>query len=290
MMNDIWLQAVDEIIMSKSPETQRSYRAAWGAWLDYLDGRPPWTTSRDDVLGWVRFMKRENGYRQTTMATRLASCAAIWHALQERGLIDPDTDNIFRVAGTGLYVDQCLRRAKPLTEDQADRLLGSIRRHTVHGARDYALIGMLLATGARPGEMLAMRVGDVGRDEAGAVAVVGGRSVPIPMEMYDAVQDYLALAGRQNAQVHEYLWQPLRDDEATRFGRDLPADRPISGQQLRNIVQRRRIMAGITGHYTVDSLRKTFVRALATRSTTLEELRRRLGHAQPVTTRAWLAV
>lgn len=287
-----WPAAVAAVIAAKrSAETRRSYIRAWASWLAHLAGREPETASRGDVLSWLRRL-RGQGLGEGTVAVRLAACSAIWQALRAQGLVAAEEENIFSRVGTRLYVDQCQRRTRPLTAAQADQLLSAIRRHTAPGARDYALLGLLLATGARPGAVLALRVRDVRREDAAAVAVVAGRPAPIPVEMYAAVQDYLDLAGRWRPQPDEYLFRPLRNDPAARFGYDLPADRAISEQQLRNIVQRRLAAAGITDDaYTPESLRMTFARQYqAVRPGDIEGLRQRLGHAQRVTTAAWLAV
>lgn len=288
-----WNTAVEAAIMARpSAETQRSYRRAWTGWLDHLDGRGPWEATRKDVLAWVKRL-RARGLQKNTIALRLMQCHAIWATIQQDEAARQD---IFTLVETGLGVDQTLRRTPALSAVQVDLLLNSIKTHCVTGARDFALLGTLLATGARAGEVLGLRVGDVnlqdGQDGQDQMLVtLRGREVPTPASIWDAVQLYLDLAGRWHAKPEHFLWRPLRNDAASRFGHELPDDRAITLTQLNAILRKRLAWAGIPEPelYSANSLRVTFAREWQiVRPGDTEGLRRRLGHKRFSTTERWL--
>jgi site-specific recombinase XerD len=288
-----WTEAVATVIAARpSPETQRSYRRAWADWLDHLDGRGPWEATRRDVLAWIKRL-RARGLQRNTVAQRLLQCHAIGQALQAAGLVAMDQEDLFTLAGTDLTVDQTLRRTPALTGEQVDALL-AIRIHTATGARDFALLATLLATGARPHEVLELRVGDVVAPSGGAAHAtvkLPGRVVPVPARIYDVVQVYLDLAGRWHARPEHFLWRPLRNDAAACFGHELPLDRPITLTQLNNILRKRLDWAGVAQpeRYSANSLRATFAREWqVVQPGDTAELQRRLGHKRWATTEKWL--
>lgn len=292
-----WTTAVATLISARpSPETRRSYQKAWAKWLDHLDGRGPWEATRADVLAWLKRL-RARGLQKNTVATYLACCHALWQELRQTGeLLAPDAADIFTAADTGLCPHPTRRRIPALTAEQVAALLANIRTDTLTGARDYALLGLLLATGGRTGEVLALRIGEVrppAAPDSHATVIFGTRSVPIPRHIYEALLAYLDLAGRWHAQPEHYIWRPLRNDAASRFGHDLPADRPISDAQLTNILRKRLEWASIAEpeRYSATSLRATYVRQWqSVQPENMAELQRRLGHKHLVTTQQWFVV
>lgn len=274
-----------------SAETQRSYRAAWQAWQAQW-GRPLATATRGDVLAWLKG-QRAAGLSAGTVATRLAACAALFRAVQAAGLLPAEAENIFTRRGAPVYVDQAHRAATPLPPDVEAQLLGGINRETVRGARDYALLGLLLATGARAGVVVALPVGAVQVTPTGAAVQVGDRAAAVPVELYRAVQDYLAAAGRVHAAPDAALFRPLRGWLTMAFGRPVDPTQPITVQQARDILRVRLADTGCPNSdgYSLESLRATFAqRYLAAKPGDVPGLQGRLGHAHASTTAAWLVV
>jgi integrase len=295
-----WEAAVAAAIASRPSEaTRRSYARAWRGWIDHLDGRGPWEATRRDVLAWIKRL-RARGLQRNSVALRLMQCHAVWESLRAAGLVDGPANSglggadLFTLAGTELGVDQTLRRTPALTSEQAERLLTSIGTHCMTGARDYALLGTLLATGGRPAEVLRMRVGDLGPHpgpDANGLVRLDGREIPVPQQLVDVATDYLDLAGRWYAKPEHFLWRPLRDDAAARFWHELPHDRPITGTQLNCILRKRLRMAGVpeSEQYSATSLRMTFAREWQVRQPgDAVGLQRRLGHRRPATTAQWM--
>src|SRR5690242_13703413 len=94
-----------------------------------------------------------------------------------------------------------------LTKEQAKNLLAAIERSTPEGKREYALIYLLLRTGIRRSECVALNIGDFTRDQGHIVATVKHgkgdkrRKVKIPPEVFRALESYLEATGRDIASL-----------------------------------------------------------------------------------------
>jgi len=78
---------------------------------------------------------------------------------------------------------------KSLQADEVERLIGSCRRGTVTGQRDYTLLLLLARLGLRAGEVVALTLDDIDWEAGGK----GGREdrLPIPREVGQAMATYL---------------------------------------------------------------------------------------------------
>jgi site-specific recombinase XerD len=83
---------------------------------------------------------------------------------------------------------------KSLPVDEVERLIGSCRRETITGQRDYTLLLLLARLGLRAGEVVALTLDDIDW-EAGELMVrgKGGRQdrLPIPQDVGQAMVTYL---------------------------------------------------------------------------------------------------
>jgi integrase len=83
----------------------------------------------------------------------------------------------------------------------AERLLASFDRHTLVGARDFAIVTVLARLGLRAGELVAMELDDIDwrRGELEVRSKGGGRDVlPLPVDVGDALVAYLSVRGRDD--------------------------------------------------------------------------------------------
>lgn len=267
--------AVAAAIGTAARETQRSYQTAWRAWVDFLAqrGRAPGSATGADVQAWAEHM-RAAGQRPGTIAARIAACRAVWGRLGGAGRRGPAEDIFALVARLSQAQGGRTGRRKPsatvlrLSAGQVRQLLGVIDRRTASGARDYALLGLLLATGARASEVLRLRVSDVRRTSAGRTEVIlAGERRVVAGWVYEAVQAYLHLAGRAPTVgeagpagetppcLAEPLWRPL----PSRFqpAAQVAAAGPIGVAQANRILRRWLERAGIDEpeQYSTSSLR-----------------------------------
>lgn len=144
-----WL---DHQALSVEPSTVISYRAG-------LRNVPPWLASKKlrdvepaDIRRWVADLSKR-GLANSTIHTNLAPVrAAFLQAERDRIILRSP------VAGVKVRKRADDDTREVCTPDQVRRLLEAA---TLYGARESALFHLLALTGARPGEVLALQVGDI---------------------------------------------------------------------------------------------------------------------------------
>ena len=163
-----------------------------------------------------------------------------------------------------------------LSPEEADRLVGALRRH-----RDRAMVlGMLLA-GLRRCEVLGLRFGDVQVADR-RLAVVEGkgghhRIVPAANRFFDELGAYLhheRPGGAGTDRVFVVLKGPRRG-------------LPLSAEGLDEILDGARRRAGLE-HATCHQLRHTCLTRLREAGMALEAVQAQAGHASIETTRIYL--
>ncbi len=227
---------------------------------------------------------RNAGYAPATINRRLAAISGLYafRALRDPGLASPmPRGREARVAVQGersgllghlakprsrsrLRLREPRRLPRGLDPDEARALLASF-----HSRRDRAMAGLMLSSGLRSAEVLALAVRDV--DVArGWVRVTGKgdkeRTVPLDPDAAGAIQTYL-LAERPET-TSEILFVVAK---GARRGR------PLTPAGLRSVFRYHRVRAGVpAGH--PHALRHTFGTALAEAGVDLAVLQALLGH------------
>lgn len=163
-------------------------------------------------------------------------------------------------------------------------LLQSIDPSTLAGARDRALLSVMLFSFARVGAVLAMRV----RDYRGAGTVnpvlllreKGGkaRRLSAHRQACEALDAYLALAGLA-VRPEQFLWQGMRGDQLS--------GQPLTQGRACEMVKRRCRAAGLSDEFCNHSLRATGITIYRQRGGDLEMARQLAGHASVRTTQAY---
>ena len=134
----------------------------------------------------------------------------------------------------------------PLSEDELRALIATCATPThrpdepLHHRRDEAIIRLMMETGIRAGELIALRTEDLDLP-AGRITIhfgKGGRSrtIPVGPTTVRAICDYLSLRQQHPAADHPDLWLGTR---GTRFGYD----------GLGKALRRRATLAGIRGFH-----------------------------------------
>ncbi len=234
-------------------------------WSEQTYGEPfdPARVIPRDVRDWLAYQQTVEKARPATVNQRLTALKRFfaWAVRVGHARSDPAADI------SGLRLPQ--RQPKALTEKEVRRLLRAV--HAEGNARDIALVEVLLGTGLRVGELLALRVGDVViRERSGTLTVRRGkhgqyRQVPLTSAVRKALAAYLDThPERENPDASLWWGQrgPLKDRSA-----------------VLRVLRKYALAAGLED-FGPHTLRHTFAtRYLAANPGDLRGLAALLGHA-----------
>jgi integrase/recombinase XerD len=174
------------------------------------------------------------------------------------------------------------RLPRPLTVDEAGRLLDAPRTETAAGLRDAALLELLYGAGLRVSELVALDVGDVDLDGA-TVRVLGkgGKERDVPLGRYAvaAVRNYLRSGRSELATPRSRfaLFLNQRGGRLTRQGVTLLLDRNARA-------------AGLDRPISPHTLRHSFATHLLEGGADVRIVQELLGHASVATTQIYTLV
>ena len=180
--------------------------------------------------------------------------------------------------------DETVGRA--LTPKEVYYLLAGPDRRVPEGARDYALLLVLLRLGLRAAEACSLKASAVQHTSGRwivKVKVKGGRerTLPLPQEVKAAIDSYLTLDEPRRARAHSdgpdsYLFQPHVNY------RTLVFDRSLSVRQVENIVSRWAEYGGL-GKLSSHDLRRTAITRALDQGLSYRQVQMMSGHKDPKT-------
>ena len=261
-----------------SPFTIVSYKSDLKQFLKFLAQRgvPPKVENVTSSVArqYVAALSRA-GYAPSTLGRRVASLKSLASYLQEceytshNPLARISTPKKQHETPTYLTLEECQRLL-----DASDK-----NHFFMLAFRDRAIVGTFLCTGARRGELLALKTDDVDF-EARTLAVKNGkggkgRVIPLCDESIALLRDWLEL--RPDCD-HDVLF-------ATRLGQ------PLGKHGLQDAFSRAKKAAGIKREgVTIHTLRHTFASSLLQNGADLVSIQRLLGHSSLDTTAIYLHV
>jgi integrase/recombinase XerD len=185
---------------------------------------------------------------------------------------------------------------------EAQRLLAGPDRSSPEGARDYALMLILLRTGIRVSEACGLRRSDIGWNQGRWLLTFktrGGdeRNIPLPKEIKEAVDAYLKLDRdrRRNLRsdsLQSFIFQPSVNYRTLEF------DKPLSPTQAWKVVRRWGEYTGV-GKVSPHDLRSTAITRSLDLGLSPHQVRMMTGHkslemitryARPLEGQEWNAV
>lgn len=181
----------------------------------------------------------------------------------------------------GERYSQRVGKTPRLRAREAKQLLGCIDASTLQGARDRALIALLLYSFARVGAALQMRVADYrGAGTQGATFLLhekGGKehSVPAHHKACEYLDAYLVLSGLAG-QARAPLWQGMRQGKLT--------GKPLTQARACEMVKRRCQAAGLGSEFGNHSFRATGITLFRESGGDLRVAQQLAGHADIKTT------
>jgi site-specific recombinase XerD len=178
-----------------------------------------------------------------------------------------------------------------LNRREAKELLTGIDTSTAKGQRDYALIMLLLRTGLRRAEAVALTVGDLSTEQGHQIATIQHgkgdkrRVVKLPVDVARSIKTYLEAAGRGRSEVKASAPLFVRFRKGTKASGGLPVatEEGLTTKAIELIVKEHAKAAGVE-HLTPHGLRASFVTLALEGGASLHQVQYAAGHADPRTT------
>lgn len=211
-----------------SPNTMRSYGAAFAAFLDFMNIKKKVDAeklaledvNRKNILDYLSWVQIEKGCSISTRNQRLAAIHAFCRYMQY--------EDVARLQQwqevLGIKIKKTVRATmNHLSLDGVKALLGQIPRNTERGRRDLAMLSLLYETGARVQELIDLRPVDVNLSRPCYVTLFGKgskkRIVPIQDAQVAILKEYMnennLLESRMNQRP---LFQNDRGEKLTGAG------------------------------------------------------------------------
>jgi len=254
-----------------SDNTRRAYRRAIEDFFTRM-GLSLSEVRREDVIRYRNALMRE--YSPSTVALRLSVLSQVFEEAKIRGMIEENP--LERLRRPKVAQEST---TEGLTEKEAAAMLATCNRNTLKGARDYALLKLMLYTALRRSEVCALTWGDVHQERGHWVLWVRGKGgklckVKLQVSVLRAIEEYFDLSGRERREE-----APLF--VATQHNR---GEIPLSTNTIAQIVKRGARQAGIPKRITPHSLRHTAITLALDGGASVRQVQQLAGHADPKTT------
>ncbi len=273
---DVFLRAERAL----SPHTRRAYRSDVAQFASFVAGRAPERVLQGDVRGWLASLHAQR--HPATLGRKLAALRCFFRLLVREGQVPRDptqslsTPRVPKRLPKPLPVDDCVALA------EADP--PSVGAGGERGLRDRALVELLYGAGLRVGELASLDVRDVDLHR-GDVRVLGKggveRVVPLPAAARAALERYLEPRRGPGLRA-----QPLFTALRPRAG----ARARLGVRDVRRILKRRALRAGLHERVHPHRLRHSYATHLLDMGADLREIQELLGHASLATTEKYTAV
>lgn len=252
---------------STSQNTRDTYRRTILEFHRFV-GRHLMTVTERDVQAWRDKLLHTDQQSNQSVATKLSIVRAFYHYLQK---LYPEIITL-NPADALLVPPPRITNAlkgRALTAQEARHLLVGPDRKTPEGARDYALLLVMLRLALRVSEVSRIRQSSIvwgGKSWTLRLKVKGGSEEvwPLPQDVKQAINDYLRLDNnrrslwRENQAQDQYIFQPMHNYSTPEQNRGL------SRQMIGRIVRKWADFVGIKGRVSPHNLRATAItRALS---------------------------
>lgn len=267
---------------SVSEETRRAYRKAVADFFQFIGGRHPAEVVPDDVLRW-RDHLRAGRKRPATVSFKLSVIRSFFEYLKAAGVIPLNPASIKLVTPPELPSEPAGRALSP---KEVRHLLTGPDREKPEGARDYALMLVMLRLSMRVSEACSLRASSIkwshGRWTL-RCKIKGGREEvwPLPKDVKEAVDDYLRLDASRRATLHSdgaeaYLFQPHSNYRTLEF------DKGLSSRMVQKIVAKWGSFTGV-GDVSPHDLRRTAITRALEMGQTYRQVQMMSKHKDPKT-------
>jgi integrase/recombinase XerD len=180
---------------------------------------------------------------------------------------------------------------RALTSEEVQKVLAGPDRRKPEGARDYALLLIMLRMGVRVSEACSLKTSDIRWSHGRWILkfkVKGGRerTLPLPDEVRLAIKEYLKLDAQRRQHLHSdgtdaYLFQPLVNYRTLEFAK------PLSTRIANEIVASWGEYCGV-GKLSPHDLRRTAITRSLDQALSYRQVQMMSGHKDPKTVMRYL--
>ncbi|MDQ3253800.1 MAG: tyrosine-type recombinase/integrase [Acidobacteriota bacterium] len=266
-----------------SEETRRAYRRVVKEFFTHFRFRHPAEIAPADILAWREHLRTVKKSSAATVALKLSVIRSMYDYLQLAGYVSTNPALTKLVPPPALPEDL---RGRALTLKEVRHLLSGPDRSRPDGARDYALLLLMLKTSLRVSEACGLKVSSVKWSHGRWVIkfkVKGGRqrTMPLPSEVKKAIDEYLKLDRSRRDNLHSdgpdsYIFQPLVNYRTLEF------DRSLSAAMAWNLVRKWGAYTGV-GKLSPHDLRRTAITRALDQGLSYRQVQMMSGHRDPKT-------
>ena len=267
---------------SVSEATRRAYGQAVREFFQFVGMRHPTEVVPHDVTLWRDWLRsRKKG--AATVAFKLSVVRSFFEYLKAAGAVPLNPASTKLVSPPELPSEPA---GRALSAKEVRYLLSGPDREKPDGARDYALMLVMLRLSLRVSEVCSLRVSSVkwshGRWTL-RCKVKGGREEvwPLPKDVKEAVDNYLRLDGKRRQIVHSgagdaYLFQPTTNYRTLEFAK------PLTTRMAQKIVKKWADYSRL-GDLSPHDLRRTAITRALDSGLTYRQVQMMSKHKDPKT-------
>jgi site-specific recombinase XerD len=268
---------------SVSEETRRAYRRVVKEFFTYFKFRHPAEITPVEMLAWREHLATVKKRSAATIALKLSVIRSMYDYLLLAGYVSTNPALTKLVPPPALSEDL---RGRALLPKEVRHLLSGPDRADPVGARDYALLLLMLKTSLRVSEACGLKVSSIKWSHGRWVLkfkVKGGRerTMPLPSEVKIAIDEYLKLDRPRRVMLRSdhaesYIFQPSVNYRTLEFNRGLSA---VMGW---NIVRKWGEFTGV-GRLSPHDLRRTAITRALDQGLSYRQVQMMSGHRDPKT-------
>ena len=267
---------------SLSAETRESYRRWIREFFLHVGWLHPTQITPEHVLRYRDQLIRDKR-KPATVGAKLSVVRSLFAYLQAAGVVTLNPASTKLVPPPALPTHHV---GRALTPKEVRHLLAAPDKSKPEGARDYALMLVMLRLSLRLSEVCSLRRTSITSSQGRWILkckVKGGREEvwPLPQDVKEAIDDYLRLDRQRRQSLHSDgsdapLFQPH-----TNY-RTLVFDKALSPRQVQRIVAKWGVFSDV-GKVTPHDLRRTMVTELLNRGHSYREVQMVTKHKDPKT-------
>jgi integrase/recombinase XerD len=271
------------IYKSVSEETRAAYTRAIREFFLFVEDVHPAEVLPAHVISYRDHLRVKKRRKPNTVATKLAIVRSFFEYLRAGGVIQLNPASTKLVTPPELPTEP---RGRALTPKEVRHLLAGPDKSKPEGARDYAMMLIMLRLSLRLAEVSSLQVSAIRWSHGRWILrckIKGGKEEtwPLPKDVKQAIDEYLKLDDARRRTLHSggdeaYLFQPLVNY------RSLVFDKPLSPRMIQKIVARWGEFTGI-GRVTPHDLRRTVVTKLLNDGRSYREVQMVTKHKDPKT-------